>query len=222
MDKLHNSIIIFVYSIEMICSRINQRLMLMTKEVLAKNRLLAYLPSLPTTMARKCSTRPVGNILSQLASSGDPQFKMVYRFPYIVHARFICRFKLYQTAFILALTGANLVTQANLFTPLIVCTISLGMLAVMGEYFRRLIGIIYVDAVNDKVKISHLDFWGNRKDLIVSINDVIPIIDAGENPADFYVKVRFVDKKQSPLYITIKHGLILEKDLFHRVVGEFV
>lgn len=193
-------------------------LMLTKQEILPNNRLLRPLVS---TTARKYSSLP-DKIQSSLAKQDTQQFKMVYRFPYIVHARLICRLKLYQTAFVVTLTGASLVTQANIVLPLVVCSISLGMLAIMGEYFRRLIGIIYVDPVNDKVKISHLDFWGNRKDLILSVNDVIPIIDAGENPADFYVKVRFNDKKQPPLYMTIKHGLVIDKDLFHRVVGEFV
>jgi hypothetical protein len=161
-------------------------LMLTKQEILPNNRLLRPLVS---TTARKYSSLP-DKIQSSLAKQDTQQFKMVYRFPYIVHARLICRLKLYQTAFVVTLTGASLVTQANIVLPLVVCSISLGMLAIMGEYFRRLIGIIYVDPVNDKVKISHLDFWGNRKDLILSVNDVIPIIDAGENPADFYVKLR--------------------------------
>jgi len=193
-------------------------LMLTKQEILPNNRLLRPLVS---TTARKYSSLP-DKIQPSLASQDTQQFKMVYRFPYIVHARRICSLKLYQTAFVVTLTGASLVTQANIVLPLVVCSISLGMLAIMGEYFRRLVGIIYVDLVNDKVKIYHLDFWGNRKDLILSVNGVIPIIDAGEHPADFYVKVQFYDKKQPPLYMTIKHGVVIDKDLFHRVVREFV
>ena len=130
--------------------------MLMRKKICEKNQLLSYFPSLTT--ARKCSTQPVGNIQSQLASSGDPQFRMVYRFPYISY---------------------------------IVHASSVGLSC-----------------------IRQFLFWHWPL--------VIPIINTEENPADFNVKVRFYGKKQSPLYITVKHGWMLEKDLFHRVVGEFI
>ena len=191
-----------------------------TKNILTKSRFISPVNILPSTVARLCSSKQPTEKL-KAPTEGD-QFKMVYRFPYIVHARLVCRLKLYQTAFIITMTGASLVSQANLFLPLVICSVSLGMLAVMGEYFRRLIGVIYVDPTQDKVKFSHLDFWGNRKDFVLPVSSVIPLSDTSENPTDIYVKLRFYDKNQPQLYISVKYGLILDKELFHRVVGAFV
>lgn len=147
-------------------------------------------------------------------------FKPVYQLPYIVHARVLCRLKLYQTAVVLCLTGASVATQADLFFPLTVCTVSLTMLSIMGEFFRKLIGILYVNPATDEVRIAHLNFWGNRKEIIRSINDIVPPSDIGENISDAFVKFKFVDKSTPNLYLSVKYGRILDKDLFQRVIGE--
>lgn len=146
-------------------------------------------------------------------------FKMVYRLPSIVFARVICRLKLYQTAIVVSLTGASVATNADLFFPLTVCTLSLGMLALMGEFFRRLVGIVYVDAATNRVKLAHLNFWGNRKDLVVRVEDIVPLTDSGENSdGDVYVRVNFYDTATyKPLYLSVKYGKVLDEKLFSQV-----
>lgn len=159
---------------------------------------------------------------AHVSNSNPTEFKPVYKLPFIVTARVICRLKLYQTGIVLGLTGTSLITQADLLFPLILCTVSLTMLGVMGEYFRKLIGIIYVNPAGDLVKIAHLNFWGNRKDFTCRINDIIPPIDIGENISDAYVKLKFVEESIPTLYLSVKYGHVLDKDSFSRIIGETV
>ncbi len=166
-----------------------------------------------TITARCCSVQ---------SSSTPPEFKPVYKLPFIVTARVLCRLKLYQTVIVLGLTGASVATQADLFIPLAICTVSLTMLGIMGEFFRKLVGIIYINPATEEVKISHLNFWGNRKDVIYSINDIIPPVDVGENTNDAYVKLTFADKSIPTLYLSVKHGQVLDRPLFSRIIGESV
>lgn len=147
------------------------------------------------------------------------EFKPVYKLPYIVHARFLCKLKLYQTVVVLGLTGASVATQVELFTPLAICSLALGMLGVMGEFFRKLVGIMYVNPKTDEVTISHLNFWGNRKDVTCRIVDIIPPTDIGENLSDAYVKLTFVDKANYHLYLSVKFGQVLDQEQFCRVIG---
>lgn len=147
-------------------------------------------------------------------------FKPVYKLTYIAHAKVLCRLKLYQTAIIVCLTGASIGTQTDLVLPLVLCTVSLTMLAIMGEFFRKLIGILYVNPVTSEVKISHLNFWGNRKDVIRHMNEIVPPCDIGENISDAYVKFSYVNKSLPTMYLSVKYGQILDKQLFSRVIGE--
>jgi len=147
-------------------------------------------------------------------------FKPVYKFTYISHAKVLCRLKLYQTAIVVCLTGANIVTQTDLVFPLVLCTVSLTMLAIIGEFFRKLIGILYVNPDTNEVKISHLNFWGNRKDVIRHMNEIIPPCEIGENISDTYVKLSYVDKSLPTMYLSVKYGQILDKQMFTRLIGE--
>ncbi|KAI9563012.1 hypothetical protein GHT06_010469 [Daphnia sinensis] len=168
-----------------------------------------------THTAQRYTSKPTTRTSEELIN-----FKPVYKLPYIVHARVLCKLKLYQTAVVLCLTGASVATQAELFIPLTICTVSLTMLGIMGEFFRKLIGIMYVNPTTDEVKIAHLNFWGNRKEMIRPINDIVPPSDIGENISDAFVKFTFVEKSTPNLYLSVKYGHILDKHLFQRVVGE--
>jgi hypothetical protein len=90
----------------------------------------------------------------------------------------------------------------------------------MGEFFRKLVGFVYVNPVTNEVKISHLNFWGNRKDIIHQMNEIVPPCEIGENITDAFVKLSFVNKSLPTLYLSVRHGQILDKQLFSHVIGE--
>lgn len=146
-------------------------------------------------------------------------YKPIYKLPFISKARLICKLKLYQTAAILGLTGISIATQSDLFLPVVLSTVSLIMLGIMGEFFRKLIGIIYVNPATNTIKFSHLNFWGNRKEVFYHIDEFISPCDAGENLSDAYVKITFVDKSIPSLYLSVKHGHIVDKELFSKFIG---
>ena len=145
-------------------------------------------------------------------------FKIVYRFPYIVVARLICKFKLYQTSVVIGLSGFSVFTDVQLIAPLVFCSCSLLLLGVMGEYFRKLVGIVYVNPDTSQVKIAHLNFWGNRENIICSLDDIIPFSDLGDDVKDIYVRIRFYNKPFS-FNMSIRYGLIVNPELFKKVFG---
>ena len=149
------------------------------------------------------------------------EFIPAYMFPGIRVARMICKLKLAQTGVVACIAGVSIATNTEVELLLASGGIALVMLGIMGEFFRKLIGIIYLDPKTDRVKISHLNFWGNRVDKIFNVNDIIPISDTKEVANNIFVKLQFYDKDLKPLYLSIKLGKILDKKSFHRVVGEF-
>jgi TMEM70/TMEM186/TMEM223 protein family len=148
-------------------------------------------------------------------------FQMIYRFPYVVPAKVICRLKLYQTGIVSAFTAVSFFCGYDVFVPLVVGSVSLVMLGVMGEFFRKLIGAVYLNSHKNQVKISHLDFFGNRKDVFVNIDDIVPISSTNETPSDPYVKIIFSDEKRRPLLISLKYGKVLDEKTFQEVFGHF-
>jgi len=105
--------------------------------------------------------------------------------------------------------------------PVSLMSLALVMLGVMGELFRKLIGAVYINSSTNRVKISHLNFWGNRKDIIVNMSDIVPISDTDDKFSDVYVKVKFYSQ-QKPLFLTVKYGHLLNKDSFHQIFGKDV
>ncbi|XP_055950465.1 transmembrane protein 186-like [Argiope bruennichi] len=149
----------------------------------------------------------------------------IYFFPYIRAAAVCSRFKLYQTAFTLAavpwsislyndgLIEASSVGVISGCAMLACCTLYL-----LSYYFRRLIGVIFLSEDEKSVQISHLTFWGRKKDIIVPSQEIVPLADSACNPNDVYIKLKRYSCEDE-LYFTLKYGKILDKMKFEKVFG---
>lgn len=171
------------------------------------------------------SSHDVENANESLNKYGN-NYQMIYKFPYIVQCRTVSRLKIYQTAITsIAIPVAGYLTHVGTVDIQgFLATASIGglatvMLVVMGEFFRRLVGIIYYNPSEDSVKISHLSFWGNRKDIYVPLDDIVPLTDTDDNPMDIYVKLLRYSKPKSKLYLSLKFGGILDSEKFVEVFG---
>ena len=159
------------------------------------------------------------------ANSEAESFKTFYRFPHITYARLLSRMKIYQTGFTViglpALATAQSLgyAQGNSLPLATGVTLFAGvMLYVMSHYFRRLIGLMAVNEIRDTVKVSHLTFWGKRNDLFVPVKEIVPISDMADKPEDIYVKFCRYGTNEY-LYYSVRHGLILDKEIFEDVLG---
>ncbi|KAF8774178.1 Transmembrane protein 186 like protein [Argiope bruennichi] len=55
---------------------------------------------------------------------------------------------------------------------------------------QRLIGVIFLSEDEKSVQISHLTFWGRKKDIIVPSQEIVPLADSACNPNDVYIKLK--------------------------------
>ncbi|GFR12424.1 transmembrane protein 186 [Trichonephila clavata] len=149
----------------------------------------------------------------------------IYYFPYIRIAAILNRFKLYQTAFTVATFPFSIMMYNNGLMELQgVQTVSgcaalaCGTLYLITSFFRRLVGIISISKDQKLIKISHLTFWGHKKDLLVPLEDIVPLTDGGCVPNEVYIKLlRY--STEDVLYFTLKFGNILDKSKFELVFG---
>ena len=83
---------------------------------------------------------------------------------------------------------------------------------------RRVIGIIYIDETDLKtVKISHIGFWGKRKDILVNIEGIKFFSDTpqtGTPSKNVFWKVGFYDSKLSTMFISTRNGGIEDPEKF--------
>ncbi|CAL1283405.1 unnamed protein product [Larinioides sclopetarius] len=149
----------------------------------------------------------------------------IYFFPHIRAAAICSRFKLYQTA----VTIAAIPWSISLYQDGLLEASSVGVVSgcaifacftlyLLSYYFRRLIGIIFLSDDEESVQISHLTFWGRKKDIIVPLQDIIPLSDSTCNASDIYVKLKRYSCEDK-LYFTLKYGKILDKVKFEKVFG---
>lgn len=175
----------------------------------------------------------VASLKSKDNSNGDQktlkaadEFQLIYKFPFIVQARAVCRLKIYQTAICglavpcvgsLAYNGV-LSTEAFAATA-VIGGFAFAMLYVMGEIFRRTVGHIYYSAEKDTVKVSHLTFWGGRKDILIPLSDLVPITDTSDIPTDIYVHLLRYSQPKSSLFLCLRFGGIIDSEKFSLALG---
>lgn len=95
-------------------------------------------------------------------------------------------------------------------------------LCVFSAFSMNSVGFVYADSMKEpnKVRISHIDFWGKRKNTDLLANDIIPTGDQKRLPLDFWVNVKTtVDDKQS-FKLYHRHGLIQHPHTFTWLFGE--
>lgn len=66
-----------------------------------------------------------------------------------------------------------------------------------------------------------LTFMGKRRDVVVSVEDVVPFADVGDRSNKVYYPLKFYSNDQYYYYI-VRYGGILKQDLFKSVFGEEV
>jgi len=159
------------------------------------------------------------------AVANTQNFTIFYRFPYITAARFISRLKLYQTAVVvLAVPPAAYYYNVGVI-PLEPCvgvfaasTVALIMLYFFANFFQRVVGLVALSDDQTLVRLSHLTFFGGRNDIIVPVDDIVPLSDVSERGSDVFVKVcRYSTTKT--LYMTLSYGHVENRETFQKVFG---
>ncbi|XP_070780333.1 transmembrane protein 186 [Enoplosus armatus] len=153
------------------------------------------------------------------------KYTVIYTLPHIKLLRAVSRLKLLQTGvttvilppvFILYLLGdvpfflVSYTTGIALFAGVMLYTAS--------HFFRRVVGMMYLDSSQTTLKVSHLTFWGRRHDIYLPVSDVMTIGDTGDSANETILKLKRYSSPQT-LYFSTHFGRVVDKQGFEKVFG---
>ncbi|XP_042235747.1 transmembrane protein 186-like [Homarus americanus] len=182
----------------------------------------------PLSSSLRCyqSTKSQVDSIKKTQQNGN-NFEIIYKFPYIRLAHALCRLKIYQTGLTgLAVPGAGYFVFLGSLDPgsfvavVVINGLAFLMLYVMGEIFRRTVGHVYYDSRSNLVKVSHLTFWGGRKDVHIPSSDIVPLTDTSDNLADIYVRLLRYSQPKFSLFLWLRFGGIIDYQKFNSVFGD--
>ncbi|XP_006895298.1 PREDICTED: transmembrane protein 186 [Elephantulus edwardii] len=153
------------------------------------------------------------------------KFHTIYRFNAIRALGYLSRLKVAQTALTVVVLppafywySQGAMALDSLCLGGATAGFALAMLCWMSHFFRRLVGILYVNEAGTVLRVAHLTFWGWRQDTYCPVTDVIPLTDTPEQPQDLFIRIRQYSGKQT-FYLTLRYGHILDRDRFSKVFG---
>ncbi|XP_071078287.1 transmembrane protein 186 isoform X2 [Desmodus rotundus] len=153
------------------------------------------------------------------------KFQIIYRCDAIRIFRYMSRLKVAQTALtVVALPPGFYWYSQGLMTLNSLCLVggiagfALAMLCWMSYFFRRLVGILYVNESGTVLRVAHLTFWGWRQDTYCPVADVIPMTETQDRPQELFVRIKQYSGKQT-FYLTLRYGRIVDRERFTQVFG---
>jgi len=134
--------------------------------------------------------------------------------------RVICRLKIYQTALTLAAIPVTYVTHDASAALAVGClgAFAATMLYVMGEFFRRFVGFLYLRRDSQVLKVAHLTFWGGRRDQLMPVSDVMPFSELPDLASDVYFKLRRYSSPET-FNVSLRFGGVTNREKLEAVFG---
>ncbi|XP_035516147.1 transmembrane protein 186 [Morone saxatilis] len=153
------------------------------------------------------------------------KYTTIYTLPYIKHLRAASRLKLLQTAFTIVILPPVLVLYHQGLVPFSLVGYTTGialfagvMLYTASHFFRRVVGIMYLDTSHTTLKVSHLTFWGRRHDIYIPVSDVMTIADTGDAADEMILTLKRYSSPQT-FYYSTQFGRVVNKEGFEKVFG---
>ncbi|XP_020828593.1 transmembrane protein 186 isoform X1 [Phascolarctos cinereus] len=169
--------------------------------------------------------RPISISPDKPSTMEAEKFQMIYRFPGIRFCGSLSRVKILQTGITMAILPPGYYCYMQGLIPLDclfftggVASFALAMLYWISHFFRRLVGILYVNEAGTVLRVAHLTFWGRRQDTYCPVANIIPVSETSEHPFGVFLKIRQYDGDQT-FYLTLRFGHILDKKCFVQVFG---
>lgn len=189
----------------------------------------------PTRFQRQCQVDAARKVAAAAAkpqeklsqTADDSEWKTIFHYPYIKGLRMLCRFKVYQS--VGTLLGCPPIFFAEFMGwmssvashSLVALTLSASIvLLTVGYLSERVVGIMYVNKDCSRLRVAHMTFWGNRQDHVFHTSDVANFSDSGQSWGSWFIKLHRYSSPNDPLFVSLKHGGIVDRELFEKVFGQ--
>ncbi|KAM9291131.1 transmembrane protein 186 isoform 2-T2 [Morus bassanus] len=159
-----------------------------------------------------CHSAPAAVVRQQAVAEKTEEFKLVYRFPGIRYCRVLSRLKLLQTATTMVMLPPigylylqDQVSQNILLYTTGIALFAGAMLYGMSYFFRRIIGLIYLNETGRTVKVAHLTFWGRRNDIYCPIETVMTLDEVGDSKGELLLQFKRLTGKPLEIKTCLIH-----------------
>ncbi|XP_029950384.1 transmembrane protein 186 [Salarias fasciatus] len=188
-----------------------------------QHRSLAGYPAVQQSLQRSLS--PKVTPLVRYSDLATEKYTMIYTLPYIKHLRAVSRLKLLQTAFTVVILPPVYVLYFQGSAPFFLVSYTTGialfagvMLYSLSHFFRRVVGMMYLDQTQTTLKVSHLSFWGKRRDFYLPVSDVMTIADTGDTLSETILKLKTYSSTNT-FYFSTYFGRVVDRHQFEKVFG---
>lgn len=169
--------------------------------------------------------RPQITGLVRYSDLSTQKYTMIYTLPHIKLLRAVSRLKLLQTAITVVILPPVYFYYLQGDLPFFLVSYTTGialfagvMLYTASHFFRRVVGMMYLDPSQTTLKVSHLTFWGRRHDFYLPVSDVMTIGDTGDSVNETIMKLKRFSSPQT-LYFSTQYGRVVDKQGFEKVFG---
>ncbi|XP_067254865.1 transmembrane protein 186 [Chanodichthys erythropterus] len=176
---------------------------------------------MPFIVSRTVQIQPV-SFCSDFASR---KYNLIYAFPAIKGLRALSRLKLMQTGITVVLLPSvyYLYLQGQASGMLMSYTTGIAvfagiMLYSISHYVRRVVGMMYLDSSQTILKVSHLSFWGHRRDVYMPVSDVLTLGDSGDTKGEPILRLKRYSSSDT-MYFSTRLGRVVDKNAFEKVFG---
>lgn len=153
-------------------------------------------------------------------------YTVLYKWPTMKHFRIISRLKIFQAGIMSMavpplsywyyaghITGDSLILgcSAAVGTVLILCGLSYG--------FSRVLGELSYCQDTQTVRLSHLNFLGQRRNIEISILDIVPYTDTQLLHNYSISFVHRLETTNGVYYYSLKYGHIINREQLYKVLG---
>lgn len=163
--------------------------------------------------------------LVRFSDLSTEKYTTIYTLPHIKLLRAISRLKLLQTAITVVILPPVSILYLQGDVPFFLVSYTMGialfagvMLYTASHFFRRVVGMMYLDPSQTTLKVSHLTFWGRRHDIYLPVSDVMTIGDTGDSVNETILKLKRYSSPQT-LYFSTRFGRVVDKQGFQKVFG---
>ncbi|XP_075169519.1 transmembrane protein 186 [Haematobia irritans] len=164
---------------------------------------------------------------AQSVAAQTDEWRSIYRLPLIPLASAFNRLKVpYAYLNMITVPGSFALEQASQLPPTTAILISsvgittLLTLSICSYFIRNLIGIIYINDDNDKLKFAYVDYWGKRHDVVVELNDVVPESEKRKpSKYNFYQTLTLYSDEKVKYKLLQRFGNIEDPEVFVTLFG---
>lgn len=171
------------------------------------------------------SPLPLISTLARYSDLSTEKYTMIYTLPHIKLLRAVSRLKLLQTAITVVILPPVFFFYLQGDIPFFLVSYTTGialfagvMLYTASHFFRRVVGMMYLDPSWTTLKVSHLTFWGRRNDIYLPVSDVMTIGDTGDSENETILKLRRYSSPQT-FYFSTHFGRVVDQQGFQKVFG---